>query len=119
MIVRQEQLNTLSESATSDFENRVVAHLSKCFPAESEVLQEQGVREIIQYGMERAASYDVSAERDVCKYIDVMMVFGRDFDKDEDLPWASRILNDKVLNNPTARIDRLFTVAKEHGETTS
>jgi len=113
VMIRKEQMSAFAGAAATDFENRMVAHLNKCFPAECETLQEPGVRETIRYGMRRAAHYDVRAERDVCKYIDLMMVFGRDFDTRADLPWASRILNDRVLKNPTARIERLFTVAKE------
>jgi hypothetical protein len=113
MVIRHDQMKTFSEGASADFENRMVIHLNKCFPAECETLQEPGVRETIHYGIKRSANYSVSAERDVCKYIDLMMVFGRDFDTRADLPWASRILNDGVLKNPTARMERLFTVAKE------
>jgi len=113
VMIRKAQMSVLAEAAATDFENRMVAHLNKCFPAACETLQEPGVRETIRYGINRSAHYDVTTERDVCKYIDLMMVFGRDFDTRAELPWASRILNDRVLKNPTARIERLFTVAKE------
>jgi hypothetical protein len=113
MVIRKEQMSALAGNAAADFENRMVVHLKKCFPAECEKLQEQRVRETIRYGMDRAAQYGVKTERDVCKYIDVMMVFGRDFDQRADLPWAAQILNDMVLKTPTARIERLVEVAKE------
>ena len=114
MVIREEQMIAFAESTTTDFQNRMVVHLNKCFPDECGALKEPGVRETIRYGIERSAHYEVRAERDVCKYIDLMMVFGRDFDTREDLPWASQILNDRVVRTPTARMDRLFTVAKEH-----
>ena len=114
MVIRQEQMSAFQEDANADFENRMVVHLNKCFPAECQALQEAGVRKTIRYGIDQAAKYDVKAERDVCKYIDVMMVYGRDFDTREDLPWAPRILNDQVLRNSTARMDNLFVAAKEH-----
>ena len=114
MVIRQEQMSAFAEGATSDFENRMVVHLNKCFPAECETLREPGVRKTIRHGIDRAAKYGIKSERDVCKYIDFMMVYGRDFDTREDLPWASRILNDQVLRNSTARMDSLFAAAKEH-----
>jgi hypothetical protein len=110
--IRKNQMNAFAEAATTDFENRMVAHLNRCFPAQCVSLQEPRVRETIRFGIERCAHYGVTAERDVCRYIDLMMVFGRDFDAREDLPWVSRILNDGVLKTPTARIERLFSVAK-------
>ncbi len=114
MVIREEQMSAFTADATTDFENRMVIHLKKCFPAECQALQEPGMRKTIRYGIDQSAKYDVKVERDVCKYIDIMMVYGGDFDTRADLPWASRILNDKVLKNSTARMDSLFAAAKEH-----
>ncbi len=114
MVIRQKQMSAFTEGANTDFENRMVVHLNKCFPAECQAMQEPGVRKTIRYGIDQAAQYAVKAERDVCKYIDLMMVYGSDFNTREDLPWASRILNDKVLRNSSARMDSLFMAAKEH-----
>ena len=38
---------------------------------------------MVQYGIKRAAVYGFTAKRDVCKYIDLMILFGRDFDTDK------------------------------------
>ena len=67
---------------------------------------------MIRYGVERAGSYGIGTERDVCKYIDLMFAFGRDFDKNQDLPWASRILEDDTLKSPTVKTERLFAEGK-------
>jgi hypothetical protein len=116
MVIRQEQMSALAKGGATAFEDRMVVHLNKCFPGRCQKLPEVQVRETIRLGIDRAAGYGVSTERDVCKYIDLMMVFGRDFDERADLPWASRILNDLVLKDGTARIERLYTVAKEQQE---
>jgi hypothetical protein len=114
MVIRTEQLRAFSDAAASGFHERMVTHLRKCFPAECEALQESGVRDTIRHGIQQSARYGATAERDVCKYIDLMMLLGRDFDTRAGLPWAARILNDQVLQTPGARIDQLFTVAKAH-----
>ena len=54
---------------------------------------EAKLRGTVHYGIQRAAAYGLKAKRDVCKYIDVMIVLGNDFDKDIRLPWVSSILN--------------------------
>jgi hypothetical protein len=112
VVIRTEQLRSFADSAATGFDERMVAHLRKCFPAECDALREPGVRETIRQGIARSAPYGVTGERDVCKFIDLMMLLGPDFDTR--LPWAARILHDQVLQTPSARIDQLFTAAKAH-----
>lgn len=113
MVVRAKQQESMHSSAAQLFEERMVVHLQKCFPSESASLGQGGVRWMIRRGVERAPSYGITTERDTCKYIDIMMVFGRDFDVRPDLPWAAEILNDGVLRSGTAKIERLFDEAKK------
>lgn len=108
LTIRWEQMAAFRASAIKHFEDRVVVHLYKCFPNQCRSFGEKDLREIIQHGIGRAAKYGIIAERDVCKYIDFMVVFGRDFDRDANLPWASSVLNDPALNDPTSKIKRLY-----------
>ncbi len=91
----------------------MIAHLNKVFPEQSKILGEPKLRETIQYGTQRATSYRFISERDVCKYIDLMILFGRDFDKDPNLPWAQSILQNQAIKDPSIKVDRLFKTAKK------
>jgi hypothetical protein len=113
-VIRQKQMETLSQAAVKDFENRMVIHLNKFFPEQCEALGEPKTREAIQYGIKRAAIYEIETERDVCKYIDLMFAFGRDFDIDPGLPWAARILQDAKYKNPTTKVEDLHQTAVWH-----
>jgi len=42
-----------------------------------------------------------------------VIVFGRDFDRDPALPWASEILTGRHSRNATVRIERLYEAAKQ------
>jgi hypothetical protein len=97
-----------------DFEERMVAHLAKFYPAECATLGEEQVRRLIGYGVERARSHGLTSERATCIYIDVMFAFGRDFDRDPALPWASQVLSRKDLDSSRARMVCLFARAYEH-----
>src|SRR5215203_5799575 len=97
MVIRSEQMSTFSRAAVETFEDHMVVHLNKCFPAQCQAGGEQKVRETIRYGIERASTYGIKAQRDVCKYIDLMFVYGRDFDKDPNLTWPSAVLNDRAM----------------------
>ena len=111
--IRKEQMVVFREPAVNDFVKRVMVHLNKCFPAKCEAMGEAKVRAMVKYGSQRAVSYRVSSERDVCKYIDLMLVFGQDFDQDPKLPWASSILNNQAIINPTTKVARLYKAAKK------
>lgn len=74
------------------FEEWMLAHLKKFFPARSHAAGESRIREIIHSGIERAAAYEINSKRNVCKYIDLMVLFGRHFDTDKRFPWAKEIL---------------------------
>ena len=107
MQIRKEQMKTLGDCMLQEFEDSMVAHVEKFFPGQHATMREAGVREIVRHGIERAEKYNIISERDVCKYIDVMFVYGRDFDVNPKLPWAIRILNDRRPQEPSERVNRL------------
>lgn len=106
-------MTAMSASRADTFTAKMQAHLHRCFPAECAQLGEPGVGETIRYGMDRAGSYGITTAREVCTYIDLMMALGRDFDRDEQLPWASSILKSK-WKSTSAKLDQLYRKAKEH-----
>ncbi len=111
--IRKEQMAAFGPLGKKAFEDRVVDHLKRAFPQQSEALGDEKIRETIQYGTQRAAAYRIIAERDVCKYIDLMVLYGRDFDKDPNLPWAQSVLQNQAIKNPSTKVDRLFKAARK------
>jgi hypothetical protein len=113
LTIRKEQMSVFGPLGIKAFEDRMLAHLKKVFPEQSESLGDPKLRESIQYGTQRAAAYRITSERDVCKYIDLMILYGRDFDKDPSLPWAQSVLQNQGIRNPSSKIERLFKAAKK------
>lgn len=111
LVVRKEQMEALAQA---QLENQIVDHLYEFFPEQCETLGQLEVCKIVRYGFERAESYGIVADGDVCQYIDVMMVFGRDFDTDPELAWGGAILNDESIKDPSIRIEWLCDAAMEH-----
>lgn len=107
LTIRKEQMAVFEKDAENDFENRMLSHIKEFFREQNERLAEASLRELIRYGVDRAAAYGIELQPDVCQYIDLMLVFGRDFDRDPALPWASSILNDPEIAGPSARIYEL------------
>jgi hypothetical protein len=110
--IRAEQMKRLSEAARMRFEDIMVVHLNKFFPERTQAAGEPKVRELIRYGIRRAGSYQIKAQRDVSRYIDLMIVLGSNFDSDKRLPWAGAIL--KTRNSPAQRISVLLKTAEKH-----
>ena len=109
--VRREHMDAFDKDIARRFENRTVEHLNQYFPQECSKLGEDGVRDWIRHGVERAGRYGIVAERDVCRYIDIMFVYGRNFDTDARYPWAHRTLNTKAVH-PTHKTDQLAEAAQ-------
>jgi hypothetical protein len=112
LTIRKEQMAVFGPVGKKAFEDRMLVHLKKVFPEQSESLGEPKLRETIQYGTQRAAAYKIISERDVCKYIDLIIFYGRDFDKDHNLAWAQSILQNKAIRNPSAKIEHLYKAAR-------
>lgn len=94
----------------------MIVHLKKVFPDRVSTMQEPALLDIVRYGIQHARIYSIVAERDVCKYIDLSVLYGRDFDKDAALPWATAILQNKNIRSPSTKVDRLFREAKRYNK---
>jgi hypothetical protein len=114
LAIRKEQLAVFGPIGKKAFGDRVAAHIKKVFPEQSEALGERKLHETIQYGTQRAAAHGIVSERDVCKYIDLVILYGRDFDKDRNLLWAQSILQNQAIRSPSSKIERLYKAAKNN-----
>lgn len=115
-VIRPEQYEEFEIAARKPFEDKLVTHLTKFFPAVSKKLGSAGIRKAVADGIERAARYGLRTERQACKYLDLMFTLGPRFDKDPALPWVAEILNNRAVNAGT-RIDRIFELAIKHRAT--
>ena len=111
LLIRDEQLLALRGVREKEYERRLAAHLRKYFSETCADLGERGLRDAVRYGIKRAKAYGIQAERDVVKYLNLMFVFGRDFDTDPRFPWAASMLRSTDYG-PTLRINQVYSDAK-------
>lgn len=115
LVIRREQLEAFRRYMSGQFEDRMVAHLKRYFPDRCAPLSDEEVRESIRYGVERADAYEICIEQDVSRYINLMYILGRDFDRDPDLPWAQAILSGRALKRlKTVKMDVLYEEAERY-----
>jgi hypothetical protein len=112
--IRKEQYEDLGKISLKRFEDSMVEHVKKFFPKYYEIYEEPLIRKVIRYAVDRAESYDLITERDVCLYINLMFLLGSNFDTDLQLTWAGVILNDEKIVVAFTRIDRLHDEGMEY-----
>lgn len=88
----------------------LVAHVSECFPARCAALGAGALPGHVEDGMRRAAAHGLTLERDISAYVELMVVFGSDFEHDPRFPWA-RSLTEATALEPSARIQAAFVGA--------
>lgn len=110
-VVRRRQIEAMRARLEQRFEEQMVIHLHTFFPERCAELGEPGVRTAIIYAINRAARYDITSERDICKYLNLMFVYGFQFDVDPELPWAAAILNDATLGRSSVKMHLLMKAA--------
>ena len=111
MLIRDDQLSALRGVRQKEYERRLGAHLRKYFSETCAELGEEGLRDAVRHGIQRAKFYGIQAERDAVKYLNLMFVFGRDFDTDPRFPWAASMLRSTDYG-PTLRINQVYSDAK-------
>jgi len=112
--IRKEQYEELGKISLKSFEDSMVEHIKEFFPEQYEIMGEPVVRSLIRYGVERAENYDFITQRDVCLYINTMIMLGGNFDTDLQLPWTADILKAESITDSVARIDALCEKTLEY-----
>jgi hypothetical protein len=111
LVIRDAQDAALKRAA---FVRWTKGHLQKFFPGHVQALGPAGTDDAIAHGIRRAEGYGITADADVCQYIDLMFCFGRDFDRDPALPWAAAILGEAPSASPEPKIDRLHQASMRY-----
>lgn len=97
--VREEQLRLLEADARAGFLERLVRHFRRTWPEKAQALG-GNLRPFLDNGLERAWGYGLTREVDVVRFINLMFVWGPDFDVSPGCRWAWQILHDPTLSGP-------------------
>ena len=91
----------------ASMESRAWEHLQRCIPSVCQAMPEEDLRRAIRWGLRRARNYGFSADFDQLRYLNLMFVFGFEFDVNPLYPWAGKTLANRDLV-PRARMDLLM-----------
>lgn len=113
MIIRNQQIQVIGKISREQFKHWMFDHLNEFFPEQCLVLGESGTLEVIDYGIDLAKEYEIIAQNDVCRFIDLLFCFGDKFWEDPDYPWAFEIMEKQDLQ-PSERVELLYQTALDH-----
>lgn len=108
MKIRKEQMQAFPKAIETNLECRLYAHVCRALAERCRQMGESAVRRLIRDGLERTARYGIVSEYDRCRYVDLMVLVGPDFDAE---PGPAEVLGDTSLR-PAGKIDRLFEWAE-------
>jgi hypothetical protein len=114
LIIRDEQIKILGESRTRAFEDEMIQHLHEFTPHHCKVLSDDGLREVVRRSIKQAVKYGFGNRGPVRLYIDLVFMFGSDFDTDPLLKWAAEILTKGGAWDQMDRAEQLHAKTLEY-----
>jgi hypothetical protein len=108
LTIRKEQLNVLENAMAREFERKMIEHLRQKFPKETEKNEDDELAGEIRHGVKSSGKYGISAECDVARYVEYMMMYGLNFDTDPKFGWAGKILRTEGISG-VEKLDRIDT----------
>lgn len=119
MRIRTTQIEAFESAEAAYFAPRMVQYLKEAFPKHCSFLGEDGIHEVIRYGIEQGRAYGFTQQSAVNLFIDLTLLLGRFFDTDVQMPWASEILIDQSFEDELTKAQRLHAAAIEYLNTVS
>lgn len=107
-------MDAFEDANLVSFEDYMVQHLNEFAQRHSQILGEDGVRQVIKLGVERAAAYGMTLRRSVRLYIELMFILGGSCDTDPQLPWIGEILGNQEFEDEKIRTDKLYAASVEY-----
>ena len=93
LAIREEQVEVFRQVALENFENDMVTHSKEFTPGLCKVLGDEQLRVVLRQAIQQAESYGFTNKGPVRLYIELMFLFGSDFDTDPQYPALGEILN--------------------------
>lgn len=107
--IRPSQIEALDQLARRRFVVRKVAHLRRTFPDDCRAETDEALEARVLEGIRRAATHDLTSERDVSDFIDLDTILEPRFDRT--LEWVQEILLE-TGTPPTERLARVKEIAE-------
>jgi hypothetical protein len=90
-------MDSLALQMRINYEKNTLIYLKQKYPLFADGKSEEQMLAFIRDGIDKAESYNVNKRKDVSKFIEYMVMLGRNFDQEPSNAWALKILNIRNL----------------------
>jgi hypothetical protein len=97
LTIRPEQIQAFEAHLMRQYEDRVIANLTKAYPDRFKAEDKEKTRAFVQAGVRKAAPYGITEDDDTEAFIFLLSVHGMDFEKPPERVECRAILEDKDL----------------------
>ena len=109
----QSQLTAIENACDKAFIVRMEKFIETNFP---ELAVEDTITEFIESTINIANGYNITQEKDICDFISLCCVLGKDFCIGDQYPWAVDIVNHSSVLDGSNRVSMLLSAANQHLE---
>ena len=114
LVIRNEQIEVMGAAVSGRFEESLVDHMKEIAPRHVEVIGDASLRGIVHGGIERANTRGFTKRGPVRFFVEMMFLFGSEFDTDPLLPWAQGVLTNPSIKDEMERADILHEAMIEY-----
>lgn len=108
LILRKEQIAALSGAKADRFTDEMANHLRSTFPEETAGMDSAALQGYIEKVFDAAKKYNLSSRQDLCRFLNITMLFGMEFENVEARHWMHEYLTDERISDPGKRLKRLY-----------
>ena len=107
LTIRKAQMAVFETLFARRFREELKRHVRGEFPTQTQPLDDAALETLISEGVNRGRGYEITTERDLTLFVDLLFLAGQDFDHNRKMSWARRILLDKNLDG-TAKMQAIY-----------
>jgi hypothetical protein len=107
LTIRNAQLARFGSEQRRQFIAAMCRYLREQFHDELWAVDGVSLHRDVDAAIHRAESYGLHSERDCCRYLNLAVTYGWDFDSQPQNDWMRKILTDTQVTSPSQRLHRL------------
>jgi len=109
--IRRQSSEDLTPERARGLVSEILRRIKELFPLRCKVIGDECMALLMRSAVSSAIGYGIRSARGISLFAALMLVAGAGFDRDPQLPWASRILSDPAIDSPSDRVNRLYLEA--------
>lgn len=115
MVIRTEQMDIFRRAAAAEFERQMVIHLYDFALVPCQAAGWSAVETSVRRGIEGARRYGLTSRGGARLYLELQVLFGSDFDTDQQYPWAKASLAGEP-DDAAAQAESLYAAAMSYAD---